>query len=178
MVLPVRCYRYSDDEFACESAFVVHLKELMPRISKFGDGIIMFAPEMSKAYFEENRSSLCTVDSEKEKIYYQKAFDSDISRTRYFLTAPFRVWPKMWKAVKKTNVIHSGPSQDPLQLFEIISLIMGVIAKKKTIFVIDIDHRNSAYMNYKAGNISRKSYWLKKYIYDPLFSLQIKFAVR
>lgn len=178
MVLPVRCYRYSDDEFACESAFVVHLKELMPRISEFGDGIIMFAPEMSKAYFEENRSSLCTVDSEKEKIYYQKAFDSDISRTRYFLTAPFRVWPKMWKAVKKTNVIHSGPSQDPLQLFEIISLIMGVIAKKKTIFVIDIDHRNSAYMNYKAGNISRKSYWLKKYIYDPLFSLQIKFAVR
>lgn len=178
MVLPVQFYRVDNHRFACESAFATHLRELLPRTAEWGNGILLCGPEMSSSTYNNNKSHLAVIDSRKEELYYQKAFNADISRIKYFLLAPFTVWPKIWKAVKQSRVIHSGPSNDPLCPFEIIALIMGTISKKKTIFVIDIDHRKSAWMDYQSGRISRKSYWLRKYLYDPLFSLQIIFAVR
>ncbi len=178
MVLMVPFYKVSEDVIACESAFAIHLKELLTRISDWGDEILIHSPAMTEADYLANKHHLAHITCSEEHIYYVESAPTDISRLAFFLKAPFTIWPKIWKVVKSANVVHSAASKDIFKLFTIMSLIFAVIQGKKTIFVMDIDHRNSAQMLYKTGKYSLKSYWLSRYIYNPLISLQIHFAVQ
>jgi glycosyltransferase involved in cell wall biosynthesis len=61
---------------------------------------------------------------------------------------------------------------------EFASLLFGTLSGRKTIFIVDIDYRNSARMSYLTGAWSRKSYLVCKYVYDSARALQIWIAVR
>lgn len=178
MVLQVPFYRVSDDQIACESAFAVHLKELLPRIAQWGDEIVIHSPQMSEAMYQASKHHLAHITCSEEKIYYIEAEPIETSRIAFFLKAPFTIWPKIWKIVGTANVVHSAASKDILKLFTIIAIISAVLQGKKTLFAMDIDHRNSAKMLYKTGKFSKKSYLLSQYVYNPLIALQIRFAVR
>lgn len=178
MVLLVPFYRVDKDTIACESAFAEHLKELLPRISEWGTEIVIHSPAMTDQAYEASKHHLGHIHCEKEKIYYVDSFREDVSRLAFFLKAPFTVWPKIWKLVKTANVVHSSASKDPLKLFTIMAIIFAVLQGKKSILVMDIDHRQSAKMLYQTGRFSRKSYWLCQYIYNPLISCQLHFAVK
>ena len=178
MVLQVPFYRVNDDLIACESAFAVHLKELLPRITPWGDQIVIHSPAMPEAMYQANKRHLAHIHCQQERIHYIDAEPLDTSRFAFLLKAPFTVWPKIWKVVKTANVVHSSASKDIFKLFTIIAIICAVLQGKKTLFAMDIDHRNSAKMLYQTGKFSRKSYWLSQYIYNPLIALQIRFAVR
>ena len=80
--------------------------------------------------------------------------------------------------IQNSSVVHSGPSVDPLRPFEIIAIWLAIKNKKISIFVVDIDERESAIMDYRRGRISLKSYLLCKYIYEPFVDRQIKYAVK
>jgi len=178
MVLLVPFYRVNDEVIACESAFASHLKELLPRISEWGSDIVILSPVMSAETYENSKHHLTHIHSEKERIHHVEGYPVDQSRVSFFLTAPFTVWPKIWKVVKTANVVHSSESKDVLKLFTFIALLFAVIQGKKSLLVKDIDHRHSAKMSYLTGKFSRKSYWLSRYIYMPLVSMQMRFAVR
>jgi glycosyltransferase involved in cell wall biosynthesis len=178
MVLQVPFYKVNDDVVACESAFAVHLKELLPRIVQWGDEIVIHSPSMSEAIYQANKSHLAHIKCQQERITYVEAEPMETSRLAFFLKAPFTIWPKIWQVVKTANVVHASASKDIFKLFTIIAIISAVIQGKKTLFAMDIDHRNSARMLYRTGKFSRKSYWLSQYVYNPLIALQIRFAVR
>lgn len=178
MVLLVPFYRVDEQTIACESAFATHLKELLPRVSPWGQRIVIHSPMMTEAVYLKNKSHLAHIDCEKEAIHYISGPSVDLSRLRFLLCSPFSIWPTIWNVVRSANVIHASASKDVFKLFTIMSIFFAVIQGKKTIFVMDIDHRNSAEMSYQTGKLSRKSYWLCRYIYNPLISLQIRFASR
>jgi glycosyltransferase involved in cell wall biosynthesis len=178
MVLPVEFYLVDKNTIACESAFALHLKILMPEVKKWSDKLVIYAPSMSKEYYENNKDYLSFIDSNKEDIFFIPAQPYSWPRFKYFLTWPFCVIPKIYKEVSNASVIHSGPSQDLFRPFEILAIIIGAFKKRNTIFFIDIDQRTSADMLYKTGKFSLKSYLLKKYIYNNFLHLQIKFAVK
>jgi glycosyltransferase involved in cell wall biosynthesis len=178
MVLLVPFYRVDENTIACESAFAIHLKALLPRISSWGKRIVIHSPLMTEQAYQQNKSHLAHIDCEKDSIHYVSGPSADLSRSHFLLRSPFIIWPAIWKVVRSANVIHASASKDILKLFTIISIIFAVIQRKKTIFVMDIDHRNSAKMSYETGKLSRKSYWLCRYVYNPLISLQIRFAAR
>ena len=178
MVLLVPFYRVDKNTIACEGAFYAHLKELLPRISEWGDEILIHSPVMSTQTYTDNKHHLAHIDCAAERIDHVASYASDISRAKFMLHAPFSIWPKIWQVVKSANVVHSSVSKDVFKLFTFASLFFAVIQGKKTIVVMDIDHRNSAKMSYQTGKFSYKSYLLCQYVYNPLISLQLRFASR
>lgn len=178
MVLLVPFYRVDENIIACEGAFAAHLNELLPRIADWGDRIVIHSPSMSSETYSANKHHLAHIDCRKESIEYIHGPSLELSRIQFLLRSPFSIWPAIWKVVRTANVVHSSASKDILKLFTIMSIVFAVIQGKKTIFVMDIDHRSSAKMSYKTGKFSRKSYLLSQYVYNPLISLQIRFASR
>jgi glycosyltransferase involved in cell wall biosynthesis len=178
MVLPVQFYRVDENTVACESAFALHLKMLMPDVKKWADKLVILSPSMTDEYYQNNKNYFTHIKCEEECIDYIEAYPSNWGRLKYLASFPFSVFPTIYKAVKNASVIHSGPTNDPFNPFEIISIILGIFFKRNTLFFIDIDHRASTDMLYKTGKLSKKSYLLKKYFYDKLLHLQIKFAVK
>lgn len=176
MVLLVPFYKVDDNTIACESAFAIHLKELLPRISQWGSEIVIHSPQMSAEDYEKNKHHLAHIDCEKEHIHYVESYPVTLSRIGFLIKAPFTIWPAIWRVVKTSNVVHASVSKDILRAFTIIALIFAVILRKKTIVAMDIDHRNSAKMSYLTGKFSRKSYWLSQYVYNPMISLQLRFV--
>jgi len=178
MVLLVPFYRVDQDIIACESAFAVHLKALLPRISAWSEKIIVHSPMMSEQYYQSNKQYLAHINCHQEAIEYVDGPSVDLSRLQFLLKSPFLIWPKIWQIVRSSSVVHASASKDIFKLFTITSIFFAVIQGKKTLFAMDIDHRNSAKMSFKTGSFSRKSYWLSQYVYNPLISLQLRFASR
>jgi glycosyltransferase involved in cell wall biosynthesis len=178
MVLLVPFYRVDENTIACEGAFYTHLKELLPRISEWGDEILIHSPVMSTQTYTDNKHHLAHIDCAAERIDHVASYASDISRAKFMLHAPFSIWPKIWQVVKSANVVHSSVSKDIFKLFTFLALFFAVLQGKKTVTAMDIDHRNSAKMSYRTGKFSYKSYFLSQYIYNPIISLQIRFVSR
>lgn len=178
MVLRVSFFRLDSDTIACESAFAEHLREYLPKAQRWGDRIVILSPSLSEEEYYKNKDHLGHICCAKEKIDHIDVFPADINRFKYFFTSPFLVWPKIWKSVKDANVVHAGPSQDFFQAFEIIAILFSNWQNKKSIFVKDIDHRASAEMLYLQKSISKKSYLLRKYLYDGFVHFQMKYAVK
>ncbi len=178
MVLPVVFYRIDDNTIACESAFVKHLQSLSPKTREWGEKLIIMSPVMSDASYEQSKDYLSTINCDEERIDHIAAFSADTGRYTYPFLLPFKIIPTIWKAVKIANVVHSGPSDDIFRPFEIIALISAILQKKKSIFVKDIDHRASVDMLYKQKKLSKKSYFLRKYVYDRYMHLQMRFAAK
>jgi glycosyltransferase involved in cell wall biosynthesis len=178
MVLLVPFYRVDQDTVACESAFAIHLRELLPRISEWSKKIVIHSPAMSERHYQFSKHHLAHINCQEESIEYIDGPSVDLSRLKFFLKSPFFIWPKIWKAVSSASIVHASASKDIFKLFTIVSIFFAVIQGKKTIFAMDIDHRNSAKMSFETGRFSRKSYLLSQYFYNPLISLQLRFASR
>jgi glycosyltransferase involved in cell wall biosynthesis len=78
----------------------------------------------------------------------------------------------------RSYCVHSGWSSDVLLPFKFAALVFGVHLKCRTVFVMDIDYRQSAYMSYRNGVWSLKSYLLCRYLYDVGRSTQLRIATR
>ncbi len=178
MVLPVRFYRVSGTEFAGESAFMLHLRQLSGLTRQWGEDLTVFAPMMDHEEYDRSKGYLSIIDSHDANIHYVDAYPSSRGRLLYALTWPFLVLPKLVQAVRSASVVHAGPSCDTLRPFEILAIFIAVLLRKKTVFVVDIDERESARMAYATGTLSRRSYWIRKCVHDPFMHLQMRFAAR
>lgn len=178
MVIPVAFYRVDSNTIACESAFAEHLRAFLPKALRWGGRVVILSPVMSNDEYSKSKEHLGHIFCKEEKIDHIEAFSLDTGRFKYFLTSPFIIWPKIWKAVKGASVVHAGPSQDLLKPFEIIAIWFSNWQKIKNVFIKDIDHRASTQMLYTQNKITKKSYLISKYVYDRFVHFQMKYAVK
>ena len=178
MVLPVPHFRTDKHLVALEGAFADHLR-MMRR--KIGDAakLVIASPQMADANYEKSKSSLSLINEAEEQIAFQTLFAQDGAGSNQARIRLF--WPVMrsiYYMVQQSCFVHSGSSSHSLLPFELASILWGIRLKRCTVFVMDIDYRNSAYMSYREGNWSLKSYILCRYIYDSARYLQLRIASR
>jgi glycosyltransferase involved in cell wall biosynthesis len=178
ITVPVEFYPLDENNAACESAFAEHLTLLMSHIQQYASNIHIVAPAMSSESYESRKSYLKTLNRQTDNITVSCAYSADTGRLKYFFTKLIPVFKQLKKIIKNGALIHSGPSNDMFKPFEVFAIVLAVLNRRPSIFVVDIDSRDSAKMKYMTGKLSRKSYWLQKYIYGPYLSLQVKFAVK
>ncbi len=176
IVIPLPMYPVDSDTFACESAFAEHLLRLKPYTTQYAPNIRLLAPEMPKSVYQANKTHLTHLSHTGDSIRFTPVYPSDVGRARYSVHL-MRVWRIIARAVEKSAIVHAGPSSDPFKLFEFIAILCGARTGKQTVFVVDIDGRESAAMAYKTGRLSKKSYLFQKFFYQPFFAQQIKYAV-
>jgi hypothetical protein len=159
MILPVLYYRVGEQTVALESAFAEHLRLLKTRITP----LFQFVVGMVEMNIEEysKKPGLAIIDEQEEGFLFKSLYRSeDISSSMGKLPQMFLVSGRLKKLVKDCDVLHTGLSADIWFPMEFIATLWGTLLKKQIVYVVDIDFRNSAYMNYKAGRWSLKSYLL------------------
>jgi len=195
MVLPVRHFRLDDNRVAIESAFAEHLRMMRLKVGALGGRLLVASPSMSQTIYETGRSAYTIIEERQEEVFFCTLFsdnDSSVQRktniclrlvTKFFSsTRQIRLWKplltKLFKLVDESFCVHSGPSHAIFLPFEFVSILIAVLKKKCTVFVVDIDYRNSPLMSYRAGSWSLRSYFLSKYVYHAALSLQVWVAAK
>ncbi len=179
MVLPVRHHRLDKTHVAVESAFAEHLRMMRSRIGGAAERLVIASPGMSPAAYDAGKKGYAVIDEDAEKISFQTLFSEDETRST---GGKIKLFPSVMRSLhglaRQSFCIHSGLSWDVWLPFEFASIVFGIFLKRRTVFVVDIDYRNSAYMSYRSGDWSRKSYLLCKYVYDTARSMQVWVAAR
>jgi glycosyltransferase involved in cell wall biosynthesis len=179
MVLPVPHFRVGHRRVAVESAFAEHLRMMRRKIGDAGDTLVVASPSMRAEAYESRKQGLSIIDEEKGTIsfctlYSEDAIHSPLDKIRHF----YPVMRTVYTISKQSFCIHSGLSWSVWLPFEFASILIGTVLGRRTVFVVDIDFRNSAFMSYKTGDWSWKSYLLCRLIYDNVRSLQLRIAAR
>ena len=179
MVLPVRHFRISPSLVAVEGAFAEHLRMMRTRIGDGAGRLVVASPAMGKDAYESKIQAMSVVDEGREAISFftlfsDEATHSSMGKIRHF----FAVSRKIYSLTRQSFCVHSGLSWDVWLPFEFLSILFGIILGRRTVFVVDIDYRNSALMSYRVGDWSWRSYAVCKYIYDKARSLQLLIAAR
>ena len=179
MVLPVRHFRIGERQVAVESAFAEHLRMMRSTIGSAAERLVIASPGMSPATYEAGKRGFAVIDEEREKIRFQTLFSEAEAQSA---SNKLKLFPavirSLYRLAKQSICVHSGLSWDVWLPFEFASVAFGILLKRRTVFVVDIDYRNSADMSYRNGDWSRKSYLICKYVYDTARSIQIWIAAR
>ncbi len=175
MVLPVRHFRLDAHRASIESSFAEHLRMMRTRIADSADLLVIASPGMSASAYKASKGSHTIIDSATEGIAFETLFSDD---TDCLLRAFLPVMRKLRALAGQSMCVHSGLSWSIALPFEFSSIIFGLLQKRRTVFVVDIDYRKSAYMSYRTGSWSVKSYLICKYLYDPARTFQIWVASR
>jgi glycosyltransferase involved in cell wall biosynthesis len=179
MVLPTQHFRLDDGHVALESAFAHHLRLMRSKIGASADRLVIVSPSMAAVYYQSAKQSLEVLDEQAESIFFDAPYSADaigskISKLRRFLP----LMRKLHRLVRRSYCVHSGLSWDWILPTEFASLLFAAMNGLRTVFIVDIDYRNSARMSYKTGAWSLKSYLACRYVYDSARALQIWIAVR
>ena len=179
MVLPVRHFRTHDNRVAVESAFAEHLRMMRSRIGASVHRLLVASPAMSSTAYEAAKRGFSEIDELSESIAFYTLFSDDaVGSTPGKLRALLPVMKTIYRLARRSLCVHSGLSWDVWLPFEFASILCGILLGRRTVFVVDIDYRNSAWMSYRNGDWSRKSYLLCRYVYDTARSLQVAIAAR
>ncbi len=177
IVLPVSFFRTSDGRVACESAFLAHLRQMRQQLHPRFSCIRIATPIMAEAEYSAHEHQLGHFDERAESIFYQALFPETWGRPRFLLYWPLLCW-HLLALIRRAGLVHSGISMDLWRPFEFTAILMGVMLRRKTLFMMDIDERRSDEMLYLTGKLSRRRYLLSRYLYQPLRNLQLYLAVR
>ncbi|MFN0241289.1 MAG: glycosyltransferase [Planctomycetota bacterium] len=178
IVVPVRFHRSSPSTVAVESAFAEHLRVLRDRLAPHFDELTIAGPTMPRAQYERDRGHLASIDEERERMRFAALHPAESGRAMFWLRHFASIAPRLWREVRRADVVHSGLSHNLFQPVEFLALAFAKISRKPTICVVDIDTRADARMNQATGRWSRKSVVLCRAVYDPLRTLQLAAAAR
>jgi glycosyltransferase involved in cell wall biosynthesis len=179
MVLPVRHFRIDESHVAVESAFAEHLRMMRARVGKAARRLVVVSPAMPASAYEAGRRGFASIDEGAEGIAFTTLFsdeEAQSTRKKLWLFAPSM--RTLYGLAKQSFCIHSGLSWDVWLPFEFASIVFAILLRRRTVFVVDIDYRNSAWMSYRNGDWSKKSYLACKYVYDVARSMQVAVAAR
>ena len=166
----------SSDVFATESVFARHLEVLRDQLAPRFERLHLIAPRMADDVYQRQRSAMKELRAE-DGFSFCPMPPGGTNVLRYWAAMPSAL-PRMFDTIKRSEIVHAGLSSDLYRPIGFLATLMGLAQKKRSIFVVDIDFRNSAAMNYQTKRWSRKSYLLCRYVYDPLRIAQIKVATR
>ncbi len=141
--------------------------------------LIIASPAMGEEAYKDKAQMMSVIDEETEKIGFCAIFSESNTRSlkgkiRHF----FPVMRRIYALTQRSFCVHSGLSWNIFLPFEFASILSGIILRRRTVFVVDIDYRNSAKMSYRVGDWSWKNYALCRYVYDNWRSLQLRVAAR
>lgn len=177
MVLPVKFFPVSEGRFAGESAFCEHLRMWKAELGDSFARLVVAGPRMSEEEYARTRPALGELDAAKDGIEYRPLHPADEGRIRFW-----KGWPsvvrRMSAAIRESDVVHSGISEDIYRPFEFTSLVLGAAHGKTTVSISDIDHRESARMAFETGRMSRRAYLVSTLLHDRLRDLQLRAAVK
>ena len=179
IVVPVEFYKSGGDNWLCEGAFVQHLKDMKKFVLGENTHLHIVGTSMPEHRYQSIKGSLMPISVNSDGIQVTLAHPSNTGRIAYnlnWLVPNYRTLRRI--IAGQPTIVHSGPSTNVFRLFEFLSVILAKRFKCPSVFVVDIDESSSARMDYLSGNLSWKSFCLRKYFYDPAFSAQIKYAVR
>ncbi|MFY9342864.1 MAG: glycosyltransferase, partial [Planctomycetota bacterium] len=170
LVVPVPFHPLPDGRAAIESAFATHLQALLaslrPRITE----LEVLAPAMDDAAYAASKLSLRELDPAADGIRCTPAYPLNTGRLRFLLGLP-RLLLRLWRAVGRAAFVHAGPS--PLwRPFENVALLFGWLARRTTVYVTDIDHRESPRMNVATGAWSRGVAFRARHLHGRWTALQ------
>lgn len=169
MIVPVP-FRPVDGGAAVESAFALHLQELLASLAPRVTSIEVMAPTMDAAAHAAAGGSLATLRPDVDRITFTAAFPFARGRVAAMLGLP-ALAARLWRAVGRSGWVHAGGS--PLfQPFENVGLLIGWLRRRVTVYVADIDHRASARMNLATGAWSRGVVRRRRLLHDPWTALQ------
>jgi len=103
-------------------------------------------------------------------------FPVRLGRLGYFSRLP-SIAIALWREVGKADIVHAGPSH-PTRPFEFLAIVIAKIRAKRTIYVTDIDHRQSPEMLFRSGMLSRRQYWMTRWVWGAGLHVQHRFAAR
>jgi len=149
------------------------------RIGSAAERLVIASPGMSSTAYEAAKDGMTALDEHTEEIFFQTLFPAEEAQStggKIKLFIP--VMRALFGLTKRSFCIHSGLSWNLWLPIEFVSIAFGILLKRRTVFVVDIDYRNSAYMSYRTGDWSRKSYLVCKYVYDTARSMQVFVAAR
>lgn len=178
IVIPVRFHRLTSKGVAAESAFCEHLRALRDSLSPQLTGLTIAAPTMDPVQYERDRGHLGTIDEDGDGIRWVALHPADASRLAFWLRHFVVVFGRLWREVRRADLVHAGTSHNVFKPIEFTALLLAILFRKKSICVVDIDLRQQARMNFLTGRWSRKNLLLCRFVYDPLRSLQLRIAVR
>jgi glycosyltransferase involved in cell wall biosynthesis len=178
LLVEAPCFPLGSAHFAVESAFGEHLRLLSRLVSGRCERFVVMAPHMSQADYERAKAQLATLSSVDDGVTFEPLHPAGASSLEFWRRHAFAAARTIWRGVGRAAVVHAGVSHDfrkPTLFFAVLS---ATLRGSTTVFVVDIDNRESARMALASGRWSRKSYLLCKYVYDPIRSAQVRFAAR
>lgn len=176
IVVGAPAYPVSPDVFATESVFARHLEVLREQLASRFERLHLIAPRMTDDVYQKQRASMKELRAE-DGFSFCPMPPGNANVLRYWTAMPAAL-PRMFQTIKRSEIVHAGLSSDLYRPIGFLATLLGLLQGKRSIFVVDIDFRNSAAMNYQTGRWSRKSYLLCRYVYDPLRIAQIRVATR
>ena len=178
IVVDARCYQVEPGVIAAESAFTGHLRMLRERLGSRFDRMIIAAPSLAREEFEANQDHLGRLTEAEDGIVYLPLYSDDDRVIDYWLKDARRILPALWRAVRGSEIVHSGLAYDLYRPSTFIAILFAIALRRKSLFFIDIDFRNKARMHLHNGTWSYKSYFVCRYLFDPLRRLQVWIAAR
>lgn len=176
LVVPVASYRTGPQQFAVEGPFLEHLILLKEKLGALGENMVLVAPNMSQQSYEARKHGMVVVDEVQQGIRFCAMFPTDLSTAGYWKRLP-GIFVKLKKEIQNAAVVHAGPSV-LYYPFEFLALAIGKYYGKITISVTDIDHRETARMNFTTGKWSRKQYLVTCLLHDSWRHLQHLIAAK
>ena len=175
LLVDAPAHALSNDSFATESAFAEHLKLLRELLgARCDEPRLDGAPDVARELARGNHRQLRTVSRRAHGVAFVPLHPIGTSARHFWTRHALPALREIWRESARAEVVHSGISHDLARP----TLLMGVLAalarRKDSVFVVDIDNRQSARMSLDTARWSRKSYLLCKYLYDPLRAAQIR----
>jgi glycosyltransferase involved in cell wall biosynthesis len=167
IVVPVAFVPVADGRAAIESAFAEHLKLLLDSLAPAVQQIEVIAPLLPAA---SDTTGMCVLDPRDDRIRFVAAYPNSIGRVAYWLALP-RLMARVWQAVGRARFVHAGPSTfyRPLENF---ALLFGWLRRRTTIYVTDIDQRQSPRMCYQTEQWSFGVYVRARFLHQKWENLQ------
>jgi glycosyltransferase involved in cell wall biosynthesis len=129
---------------------------------------------MEERTYESARPSLAELQTEVDGVEFTAAYRLPRGTWHHLLAMPALAW-RLWRAVGRSAFVHGGPAT-VLRPFQNLALLFGWMRGRTTVFVNDIDHRESPRMSLQAGLYSYGAYWRAQYLQRPWFDLQLRLA--
>jgi glycosyltransferase involved in cell wall biosynthesis len=177
ITVPAAARRTSPHQFAIESAFAQHLRELKQALGTRFDEIVVAMAQLSDAEWQRVASELTTIDEQAEHIRFEPLHVYECSKAEFVRALPELV-PRIAQLVRESDLVHSHFSYDIFRPIGAIFCLFAALQHKRVIAVEDIDRRRDAEMFYLTGRWSKRTYLTCKYVYDPLRDLLQRAYVR